>query len=64
MLNESNGIPTTVIPEDLTANLLDVACVPDIAFNLFLLMAAYARSKIHDYIRRGRLVPALWEVEV
>ncbi|CAM9631660.1 unnamed protein product, partial [Laminaria digitata] len=35
------GTLTAVFPGDLTVKLLDVAYVPDIAFNLFSLMAAH-----------------------
>ncbi|CAN0405461.1 unnamed protein product [Laminaria digitata] len=35
------GTLTAVFPGDLTVKLLDVAYVPDIAFNLFALMAAH-----------------------
>ena len=38
------GTLTVVFPGDLTVKLLDVAYVPDLAFNLFSLMAAHERE--------------------
>ena len=38
------GTLTVVFPGDLTVNLLDVAYVPDLAFNLFSLMAAHKQG--------------------
>ena len=38
------GALTVVFPGDLTVKLLDVAYVPDLAFNLFSLMAAHERE--------------------
>ena len=45
------GTLTVVSPGDLTVKLLDVAYVPEIAFNLFSLMAdgcTQAGSSIHN----------------
>ena len=39
-----NGTLTVVFPGDLTVKLLDVAYVPELAFNLFSLMALTSRE--------------------
>ncbi|CAM9259353.1 unnamed protein product, partial [Laminaria digitata] len=52
------GTLTVVCPGDLTVNLLDVAYVPDLAFNLFSLMAAHKIETDNGYVPFPLLTPS------